>query len=84
MMKSNILDVGICIGNQMDESAIWKFTMAGKPHKVKLSASCKCNSSQYCTRIHMTNHHVAIADLQQLIFGDRSSKNAERAILLFN
>ena len=50
------------------------FTVVGKSHKVKLSASCKCNSSQYCTRIHMINHHVAIADLQQIIFGDRSKK----------
>ena len=56
MMKSIILEVGICIGNQMDESAI----------------------------IHMINHHAAIADLQQIIFGDRSPKNAEQAIFLFN
>ena len=83
MMKSNILEVGICIGNQMGVQ-FGNLTMAGKSHRVKLSASCKCNSSQYCTRIHMINHHVAIADLQQLIFGDRSPKNAERAILLLN
>ena len=81
MMKSNILEVGICIGNQMGVQ-FGNFTMVGKPHKVKLSASCKCNSSQYCSCIHMINH-VAIADLQQIIFGDRSKKMLSKLFFFF-